>query len=107
MASSGRPLGVAVRRWWEDRRPEPLGDGWCAKVVVTDGSVDYTPQSPVYVLRGMRAREGFEAALEEELELLAEDEWSSETQAKELASAVEEDRLVSLLEDFGLGNDRS
>lgn len=52
------------------------------------------------------AREAFEEALEQELELLAE-AWPGDTQAKELALAVDEERLASLLEDFGLGNDRS
>ena len=106
MRQTGRPLGVAVRRWWDDRRAAPLGDGWCATVVITDGSVDFKPQTPVYIWRAMRSPEGFEKALENELELLAA-MWPSDVQAKELALAVEHDQLTGMLEDFGLGQDRS
>jgi hypothetical protein len=100
---SRRRIGVAVRRAWVDTRPAPHGD--CANVIITDGSRNYAPQTPVYVLRGMRAPEGFEEALEQELELLA-GAWPPATRARELAAAVEEDRLIGALEEFGLGNDR-
>ena len=105
MKRTGRPLGVAVRRWWVDRRPAPLGDGWSAKVVISDGSMDYTPQTQVYVWRAMRSPEEFADELENELELLAA-RWPTHAQAGELALAVQQDRLVMLLEDFGLGRDR-
>jgi hypothetical protein len=53
----------------------------------------------------MRSREGFEEALDEELELLARS-WPPPTQAKELALAVDEDRVAIHLEEFGRGVDR-
>ena len=106
MTRTGSPLGVAVRRSWEDRRPDPQGDGRCAKVVITDGETDYAPETPVYVVRAMRSLEDFDEALENELELIAQGPQRT-TQAKELALAVDEDRLTVALESFGLGHDRS
>ena len=110
MSRTGRVLGVAVRRSWLDRRDAPLGDGVCAKVVISDGERAYTPQTAAYVERARlvdhHGRPSWDdAELENELELLAKG-WPRATQAEELALAVDEDRLIRALEPFGLGERR-
>lgn len=105
LAGTGRPLGVAVRRGWIDRREGPRhGDGVSVRVVITDGVTDYTPQTPVYIMRETQLDA---AGLEDELEQIAIERWGTDSAAARLANEVQGDRLIIWLEDFGLGSVRT